>query len=113
MAPQFLLVVLFGLSGLLLALVSLPLIASRIPRNHLYGFRTPKTLASDGVWYEANRYAGRQLFAAGATIVAGCLLLLMVAGRLPVEAIGLAGLALTLLPLGTAVLRSFRHLRRL
>jgi len=62
MAPQFFLVGMFLLEGIVLGAVSLPLVASRIPRNGLYGFRTPKTLASDAVWYEANRYAGRALF---------------------------------------------------
>ena len=91
MMPQYLLAGMFLCSGLILAGVSLPLIASRIPRNHLYGFRTPKTLASDEVWYEANRFAGRQLFGAGVLQVIGALVLLAFAGRLEVETSALWG----------------------
>ena len=113
MSPQYLLVGMFLVDGLLLAGVSLPLIASRIPRNGMYGFRTPKTLASDDVWYAANRYAGRALFWAGAAIVAGSLVLLPFAGGLGTDAVACLGLALTLVPLGVAVARSFRYLSRL
>lgn len=113
MAPQFLLVGMFLLDGLLLAGVSLPLIASRVPRNPFYGFRTSKTLASDDAWYAANRYAGRDLFYAGTVIVAGSLLLLPFAARLSVDAVAVAGIALTLVPLGIAVVRGFRYLSRL
>ncbi len=113
MAPQYLLVVTFLLDGLLLAGVSLPLVASRVKRNPFYGFRTPKTLASDAVWYPANRYAGRALFWAGSATAAGSLLLLPFAGRLGTDAVAFAGLALTLVPLGVAVARSFRYLNQL
>ena len=45
--------------------VSFPLILKRIPRNGLYGFRTPRTCASDEVWYPANRFAGVAMGIAG------------------------------------------------
>lgn len=47
-----------GLFGIGLAI---PLLLGRIPRNGLYGFRTPLTLSSDAVWYPANRFAARGL----------------------------------------------------
>ena len=113
MSPQVVLGLVFLFDGLLIAAVSLPLIASRVPRNRIYGFRTPKTLASDEVWYEANRFAGRQLFGAGLAQVVGAVVLLMLAGRLDTDTVGFAGLALTLVPLGVALMRSFGYLRRL
>ncbi len=113
MTPQYLLAGMFLLDGLLLGGVSLPLIASRVKRNALYGFRTPKTLASDDVWYAANRYAGRALFYAALVIVAGSLVLLPFAGRMSTDAVACLGLALTLVPLGVAVTKSFRCLARL
>ena len=45
--------------------VSIPLILKMIPRNRMYGFRVPKTLASDAVWYPANQVSGVALLAAG------------------------------------------------
>ena len=43
----------------LFALMAIPLILRKIPRNGAYGFRTPKTLSNDELWYKANAYFGR------------------------------------------------------
>ncbi len=112
MSPQFWLMGIFLLSGLMIALVSLPLIASRVPRNHLYGFRTAKTLSADEIWYPANRYSGRQMLGAGLATAAASLLLLPFAAWLPIDAVGLLGTALMLTPLGVALYRSFRYLNK-
>ena len=50
---------------ILIILVAVPLILEWIPRNRLYGFRTPRTLESDAVWYRANKMAGILLTVAG------------------------------------------------
>jgi uncharacterized membrane protein len=50
---------------LLVIAISVPLILGKVPRNRWYGFRTPKTLSSDAVWYEANRIGGKYLCVAG------------------------------------------------
>src|SRR4051812_47937610 len=47
-----------------LAAVCVPLIRRRVPPNAAYGFRTPKTLSNDRVWYEANAVSGRYLLLA-------------------------------------------------
>jgi uncharacterized membrane protein len=52
---------LFLFLPLLVIAVSVPLILGKVPRNHWYGFRTPKTLSSDSVWYPANRIGGKYL----------------------------------------------------
>lgn len=113
MQPQVLLLLVFLLSGALIAFVSLPLIRGRIGRNYLYGFRTPKTLESDDVWYPANRYAGRELLRAGLVLALGALVLLPFAGRLSVDTTVILGFIFTLLPLGIALYRSFRYLSTL
>lgn len=56
-------------SGLMIAL-AIPMILKKVPRNPLYGFRTPHTMSSDEVWYEANRIAGWDLLVAGAVTLA-------------------------------------------
>ena len=50
-----------SLACLLVAVLSVPLILQRVPRNAFYGFRTRKTLSSDAVWYPANVFAGQAL----------------------------------------------------
>jgi hypothetical protein len=53
------------LAPLLIIAVSIPLILEKVPRNHWYGFRTPKTLSSDAVWYPANKIGGKYFVVAG------------------------------------------------
>jgi len=53
------------LAPLVIIAVSIPLILEKVPRNHWYGFRTPKTLSSDAVWYPANKIGGKYFVAAG------------------------------------------------
>jgi len=53
---------LYVVGGLLLALLSLPLIAGKIKPNPYYGFRVPFTLNNPEIWYATNKYfAKRQL----------------------------------------------------
>jgi uncharacterized membrane protein len=41
------------------AIIAIPLILRKVPRNVVYGFRTRATLENDFVWYEANSYFGK------------------------------------------------------
>jgi len=116
MKEPYLLALIFLSGGVLLSLIAIPLIAGRVPRNLWYGVRVPKTLASDKVWYPANRYAGKELFRCGRIITAGSLALLgalLLGLPLTVDQVSYIGLALTMIPLAVAVYRSFRYLRRL
>ena len=58
-------------TGLLLSLLSLPLIFRRVPPNLLYGVRTRAAFASDADWYRINAIGGRYLLRSGGVI---CLL---------------------------------------
>ena len=113
MRPQMLLMTLFFATGLLLCALAIPLIREQIPRNPWYGFRVPKTLASDEVWYPANRHMGGWLLLCGVITVTGVLALWPFAGRLAVDAVGWWGLALTVIPLMAAVYKGFRFLEKL
>ena len=44
--------------------LSLPLIYGKIPPNDWYGFRTPKTLSSDEMWYRTNKIGGKYFIVA-------------------------------------------------
>lgn len=65
------LLVVYSIGSLLLALLSLPLLAGKIKPNPFYGFRVPATLDDPVVWYATNRYFARyQLIAALTELVA-------------------------------------------
>ncbi len=66
------------LSGVLIFLLSLPLVYRQVPMNHLYGVRIPAAFESNRRWYDINAYGGR----------------LMAIGSLPMVAAGVAGLFL-------------------
>ena len=83
------------IAPLLLVALAIPLIAGWIGRNYFYGFRTPRTLSSDSVWYPANRVAGILLLGAGLVWLATGLVTGLVA--IGVAVIG-SGVYLSLLP---------------
>jgi uncharacterized membrane protein len=68
---------------LLIALVSIPLIFRRIPRNAAYGVRTPATLSSDEIWYPANEYGGKALLLSSLLGVVGIVIVVNVDGITP------------------------------
>ena len=68
------------LAGILVLLLSLPLVRGSIPRNGLYGIRVRKAFESAANWYAINRCGGLQMITYGA-------------------AVALAGLAYFVLPL--------------
>ena len=57
-------------NGLLLFLLSLPLIYRKVPMNHFYGFRIEKAFESEQRWYDINAFGGRQMAAWSWLIVA-------------------------------------------
>jgi len=56
-------------SGLLIALLAIPLVLRRVPPNMLYGVRTKAAFASDADWYRINALGGRYLAVSGLLIV--------------------------------------------
>jgi hypothetical protein len=61
---------------LLLIGLSMPLVVGFVPRNWIYGLRTPRTMrTTEEIWYHQNRIAGL------AMLVAGFVWLLIVAMR--------------------------------
>ena len=49
----------------LFIILSLPLIFKKVPPNHIYGFRTKRTLSNEKIWYKANKDCGLYFAAAG------------------------------------------------
>jgi hypothetical protein len=65
---------LYGLMGLLLVGLSIPLMRGQVPPNSWYGFRTRLTLDNPQIWYPVNAWAGRRLLVVGVVTVIMALL---------------------------------------
>ena len=104
----------FILVPLGIVVVSIPLIFGMVPRNHWYGFRTPKTLSSDTVWYQANRIGGKY-FVAASLIQLIAIAILRLAW--PTHAAQLSavrgGILIWMLPLLIAIVLWFVRVRRM
>lgn len=106
------LVILFTGTGILLALISLPMIAHKIKPNPFYGYRVRKTLENPGIWYDANEYSGRQLFVAGVVIAIFSMVLPFLPGMSLSLYSGLGGLV-NIIFLIIAFVRSSAYLKGL
>lgn len=96
----------------LFAVVSLPLVFRKVPRNVLYGYRTRATLGSDFVWYEANAYFGwRFLIASAVTCIAA--VVLYRSGALEPGTYLKVSVALLVAPVLVAALLTSRYVRSL
>jgi uncharacterized membrane protein len=54
----------------LIAALSVPLVLGKVRPNHIYGFRTPRTLSSPDIWYRANVFSGKAMLVAMAVTAA-------------------------------------------
>jgi uncharacterized membrane protein len=48
----------FLIPSIIFLIISIPLVAGKIPRNRFYGMRTRKTLSDERVWYAVNSFGG-------------------------------------------------------
>ena len=103
---------LFVFTGLLMIGLSIPMIRRRVKPNYLYGFRTPKTLSDERIWYEANAYCGRLLLRLGIVYVIAALVLCPVFGEHFV-AYNVTCAVIVMSGLLIVILLSFRRLRSL
>lgn len=93
--------------------LAVPMIKKKISRNKFYGFRTAKTLSNDEIWYKANHFAGKALFAAGVVMIISSFLLYLLGGNLEVDPLNYVTLALGMVPLAIAFVASGLYLRKL
>jgi hypothetical protein len=98
-------------TGLLLSVLSVPLILRRIPPNGLYGFRVKATLDDPDLWYAVNAYSGWRLLAGGLSAVAAAVGLAVVPG-LTVDLYALGCLAITGTVLVIGLIQTVLYLRR-
>ena len=106
------LMLMYTFSGLLLVVLSIPLIFGKIGPNPWYGFRVRKTLSDPAIWYPANAFAGKRLLVVGLIgSVASVLLFFVPRIDLNTYAIGCA--TVTVGGLFVAVIQSFLYLSKL
>ena len=105
------LLVLYVVSGLLLAVLSVPLILRRVPPNGMYGFRVPQTLSDPDVWYDANAFAGRYLLLTGVATVLAAILLCGLSG-ISLDAYALANAAIVVGLLAVTLIQCWRYLKK-
>lgn len=98
--------------GVLLILLSLPMLRDKVPPNPWYGFRVPSTLSDPVVWYKANRYMARGLLVTGIITVVASVALYFVPG-LKVDTYAWLVLVAFGVPFLALIITSFRYLRRL
>jgi uncharacterized membrane protein len=76
MEPGYYPIFIIMLVGGLFIALGYPLKQGRVPPNRFYGFRTPRTLANEQIWYEVNRVTGIDMVRGGVVIVAATLVML-------------------------------------
>ena len=99
--------------GILFIVLGVPVILKMVQPNHWYGFRTPKTLSNEGIWYKANYVFGWDLVGAGAVIILAGFILPDIAAHFPDVPAQRLKAVITVAPLAAAILHTFWVLRRL
>lgn len=99
-------------SGLLLSLLSIPLLAKKIKPNPFYGFRVQGTLENPALWYPVNAYFAKRQMVIGLVTMAAALGFYFWPG-ISVDAYALACLAVFVLAIGIAMVQSLKYLKSL
>lgn len=101
--------ILMVVAGLVLIAVGAPLLAGKIGRNNVYGYRVRSTLRDDRVWYPVNALSGIWLIWAGLlSIVIGVLLLIFRNREEAAELVMIIGLVSLVICLAVGVYRSWK-----
>lgn len=100
-------------AGLAFMASGLPLIYQKVPPNHWYGFRVPKTLSNPRIWYAANRIAGIDLLLAGVVIALTAILTTLMSLFLPAGLLAALNFTVFAVALALTVIHSFWVLAKL
>lgn len=92
------------------AIIAIPLILRKVPRNVVYGFRIKATLENDFVWFEANAYFGRLLLI-GSFVSALLIIFLYFFDIVSVQNFLNASIAVLVVPSLAAVILTLRFIK--
>lgn len=97
----------------LVLIVGLPLAIRKVPPNAVYGFRTPKTMSSRAIWFDANAYAGKCMIVAAIAMFSFSGAIRGLAAHLPKNGVIAIGICAEIGPMLIASYFAFRYLRKL
>lgn len=100
-------------TGAVIVALCIPMALQKVKPNGWYGFRTPKTLSNEKIWYEANRVAGIDLTIAGILTIFASIALFFFSGMFSEKQLITSLIIVTIGSLWAAVIHSFIVLRRL
>lgn len=104
--------IIYASGGLLLALISIPLIAGKVKPNPYYGFRVPSTLNNLETWYAVNNYfAKRQFLVALIEVIAATGLYFW--PNITVDEYALSVLAVFIIAFSIAFIQGWRYMKTL
>jgi uncharacterized membrane protein len=92
------------------AIIAIPLILRKVPRNVVYGFRVKATLEDDFVWYEANAYFGK-LFLISSLVSALLIVFLYLSDIVSMQNFINVSIAVLVVPPMVAVLLTLRFIK--
>lgn len=102
----------YVVAGLLLMILSLPLIAGKVKPNPIYGFRVRATLDNPQKWVSTNRYFAKRQFFVGLAVIAAALGLYLIP-KISLDAYALSVLGVFTAAFGFALYQSLRYMRSL
>ncbi|MBN2084186.1 MAG: SdpI family protein [Anaerolineales bacterium] len=100
------------LGGLLLILLSIPLILRKIRPNPWYGFRIRWTLEDPELWYSVNAYTGKWLVFVGLCAILGAIGLALIP-EISLDAYAFGNLGIFAASFILSIIQSMRFLRTL
>jgi uncharacterized membrane protein len=103
----------FFFPALFIGLFAVPLMFCLVPKNRFYGFRTPKTMSDDKLWYRANRFGGGLVLASSAIYLLFAMIFPMTGSQDSRFSLWLAHLFVFAVPLLTSIKVTLGYLRRL
>ncbi len=103
---------LYLIGGIVLALLSLPLVAEKIKPNPFYGFRVRATLNNSDAWYAVNKFFGKRLLAVALEHILASVGLFFWP-NISVDAYALSVLGVFVIVFGVAMIRSWKYLKSL
>ena len=98
--------------GLLLALLSLPLIARKIKPNPYYGSRVSTTLEDPEIWYTANQYFAKLQLVAALIEIASAIGFYYWPG-ITVDTYALSVLGVFVVTFSIAIIQGWRYIKKL
>lgn len=104
------LLIIYVMGGILLALLSLPLIARKVRPNPFYGFRVQATLENPDLWYATNRFFAQRQLAVALIEIAAAIALYFIPD-ISIDIYTLSVLGVFVIAFAIAVFQSWRYLK--